>query len=211
MSKNVRLSILLVVGAVAALLVFAAFSRGDGDDKTAASGGPELVRDDSQRLSDGPDGTFVEFLDFECESCGAVYPSVEELREKYGDRVTFVVRYMPLHGNSVNAAKAAEAAAQQGEFEAMYDRLFETQKEWSHSDDSKEGTFFGYAEELGLDMKRFREDFDHADTLARIEQSAADGRALGVSGTPTFFLNGERLEITSIAELEAALEAAVGG
>lgn len=64
----------------------------------------------------------VEFLDFECESCGALFPIVEQLRSDYAGEITYVVRYFPLpgHVNSMNAAVAAEAAAQQGEFEAMY-------------------------------------------------------------------------------------------
>jgi protein-disulfide isomerase len=169
-----------------------------------------LVRDDSPRLSEGTDAVFVEFLDFECEACLALHPVIEDLRDRYGDRVTFVVRHMPLHGNSVAAALAAEAAAEQFEFEAMYNRLFESAEEWGHQDTSQEATFFGYADDLGLDMDRFEDDYNDPATLARIEQSQADGRALGVSGTLTFFLNGERLEPTSITDLKASFDAALG-
>ena len=111
-----------------------------------------LVRPQPAPVTDGPDATFVEFLDFECESCGALYPTIEELKDTYGDRVTFVVRHMPLHTSSVNAARAAEAAAEQGEFEAMYDLLFQRQADWGHQSSPEEDLFFDYAEELGLDM-----------------------------------------------------------
>ncbi|WP_420197541.1 DsbA family protein, partial [Dietzia maris] len=77
-------------------------------DDSAGTG--VLVREDSPRLSEGGDAVFVEFLDFECEACIALYPTIEDLREQYGDRVTFVVRHMPLHDNSMAAALAAEAA-----------------------------------------------------------------------------------------------------
>jgi protein-disulfide isomerase len=116
---------------------------------------------------------------------------------------------MPLHGNSVNAALAAEAAAEQGEFEAMYHRLFETDQEWGHQQTSQRDTFFRYAEELGLDMERFTAAYDDPATLERIEQSAQDGQSLGVQGTPTFFLNGEMLNPQSINDLEEAFDAAL--
>ena len=168
-----------------------------------------LVRDDSPRLSEGEEAVFVEFLDFECESCIALYPVIEELRADYGDRVSFVVRHMPLHATSVNAALAAEAAGEQGQFEQMYQRLFETDHEWGHQPTSQQETFFGYAEDLGLDMDQFRDDFHDPATLARIEQSQQDAQAVGVTGTPTFFLDGERLDPVSVSDLQASVEAAL--
>ena len=211
MSKNLKISLVLVVAAVG--LAFIAASGGDdGGSVSESTGGRDeaLVRPDSQVLSEGStDVTFVEFLDFECEACGAAYPAVEQLRERFGDEVTFVVRHFPLHGNSVAAARAAETAAAQGEFEAMYQRLFEAQAEWSHSESSQEDVFFGYAEDLGLDMEQFRADYDNPATLEKIERDQADGKALGVSGTPTFFLDGEKLEVESFEELIQRIEQAV--
>lgn len=213
MSKNLKISLAVVGVAVIALIVAALSSGGDDDEPTATSDAEvseRLVRDDSQRLSEGTtEATFVEFLDFECEACGAMYPIVEDLRAEYGDQMTFVVRYFPLHNNSEAASRAAEAAADQGEFEAMYQRLFETQAEWGESSESKEDVFFGYAEDLGLDMERFREVYDDPATIAKVQRDQADGEALGVSGTPTFFLNGEELELTSIEDLRAQVEAAI--
>ena len=212
MSKNLKLSLALIAVAVLAVLGVALLSGDDDPEapETANERDELLVRPDSPRLTEGSDATFVEFLDFECEACGALYPTIEDLKETYGDRVTFVVRYMPLHTSSVNAARAAEAAGAQGEFEAMYDVLFERQAEWGHQDTPEEERFFAYAEELGLDMEQFRADFDDPATLERIEQSEADGRALGVTGTPTMFLDGERLEPDTFEDLVAAFDAAVG-
>lgn len=81
------------------------------------------------------DVNFVEFLDFECEGCKALYPVVEQLRAEYGDRVNFVIRYFPLksHFNSERAALAVEAAAQQGQLEAMYKRMYDAQNEWGNN------------------------------------------------------------------------------
>jgi protein-disulfide isomerase len=212
-SKNLKLSLALVVVTVAAVLGFAALTGEEEPEapETATERDELLVRPDSQRLTDGPNATFVEFLDFECEACGALYPTIEELKETYGDRITFVVRYMPLHASSVNASRAAEAAAAQGRFEDMYDMLFQTQAQWGEQQTPEEDLFFEFAEELGLDMEQFRADYDDPATLARIEQSEDDGRALGVTGTPTMFMDGELLEPETLDDLVAAFDAAAAG
>lgn len=213
MSKSLKLSLAMVAAAALVLVAFLVATGGDADPEPAPADAGEraevLVRADSPRLSEGDEAVFVEFLDFECEGCLAAYPVIEDLRDRYGDRVTFVVRHMPLHGNSVAAALAAEAAAEQGEFEAMYSRLFETAEQWGHQDTSQEETFFGYAEDLGLDMPRFETAYNDPATLSRVEQGQKDGQALGVSGTPTFFLDGERLEPSSVADMEAAFDTAL--
>lgn len=210
MSRSMKLSLAMIGAAALVLIVLLAFSRGSEPvtpeaSPTSADSAGLLVRENSPRLSEGDEAVFVEFLDFECEACLALHPVIEDLRGKYGDRVTFVVRHMPLHGNSVNAALAAE----QGEFEAMYQRLFETAEEWGHQETSQREVFFGYADALGLDMDRFAAAYDDPATLARIEQSYQDGQAFGVSGTPTFFLDGERLNPQSVADLEEAIDAAL--
>ena len=210
MSKNAKISAALVVAALIAMLATA--NTGGGNSTTpAATASDRLVRPDSQRLSTADDGkvTFVEFLDYECEACAAAYPAIEELRSDYEGRVTFVVRNFPLHKNSEAAASAAEAAAEQGKFEEMYDMLFETQVEWGEQDTSQEAVFFGYAEQLGLDMEQFRADYDEPATLAKIRRDKADGIELGVQGTPTFFLNGEKVEVSSLAELIEQIDAAL--
>ena len=211
MTKNLKTSMALVV---AALIAIVAIANAGGDDSTAAPAASpfeRLVRPDSQRLSTADDGkvTFVEFLDFECEACGAAYPAIEQLRADYDGRVTFVVRNFPLHNNSEAAARAAEAAAAQGKFEEMYDMLFQTQSEWAEKDTSQEDVFFGYAEQLGLDMNQFRAAYDDPETLAKIQRDKADGTELGVEGTPTFFLNGTKVEVSSLAELVALIDAAL--
>ncbi|MFD3918737.1 DsbA family protein [Streptomyces sp. NPDC058595] len=152
------------------------------------------VRASSHRLTEPERSelTVVEFLDFECEGCGAMYPVVERLREEYQDRVTFVARYFPMpgHRNSETAALAVEAAARQGEFEAMYGKLFDTQPQWGEAKESKAVLFRGYAEELGLDMKKFDSAVDDPGTAERVRTDQRDGLGLGVQGTPTFVVDG---------------------
>lgn len=160
----------------------------------------EVVREDSHRLSSTPNAkvTVVEFLDFECEACGAFYPHVEQLRQDYDGQVNFVVRYFPLagHKNSGTAALAVEAAAQQGKFEQMYSKMFETQHEWGEKQDSQAPLFRTYAEQLGLDLAAYDKALADPATTARIEKDRADGLALRVTATPTFFVNGEAVDFS---------------
>src|SRR5690606_32214230 len=125
----------------------------------AAATEQQVVRENSRVLSQAPDenAVLVEFLDFECEACGAAYPFVEELRAEHSDNVTFVQRYFPLPGhlNSMNAAVAVEAAAQQDAYDDMYKKMFDTQTQWGESADNKSALFRTYAEDLGLDMAAY--------------------------------------------------------
>ncbi|CCH87386.1 conserved exported protein of unknown function [Modestobacter italicus] len=214
MSANLKISAALVAVFVVGLAVFGVVRSQGGDDGPAAAEAA-VVREDSHRLSTAEDGrvTLVEFLDFECESCLAAYPFVEELRRVYDGRVTFVARYFPMpgHRNAENAAVAVEAAAEQGRFEDMYDRMYETQSEWGESQDSQAAVFRGLAEELGLDMAAFDAAVDDPDTLERVLRDREDGIALGVEGTPTFFLNGEKLTVDTTDEFIEQLDAALAG
>ncbi|ULN44796.1 DsbA family protein (plasmid) [Mycolicibacterium crocinum] len=173
----------------------------------------QLVRDNSHRLNTVPssDVTFVEFLDFECEACRAAFPLVEQLRSQYGDRVNFVVRYFPIpaHFNAERAARAVESAAQQGKFEPMYKKMYETQSQWGEQKTPADATFRGFATELGLDMTKFDAAYNDPATVARINQDVADGKALGVDGTPTMFLDGKRLKYKSYSDLSSAIDQAL--
>lgn len=177
--------------------------------------GAQVVRDSSHRLNSVPDSevTFVEFLDFECEGCRAAFPVVEQLREQYGQRVNFVARYFPMpgHVNGERAARAVEAAAQQDRFEDMYRKMFDTQPQWGERQEPADDVFRGFAADLGLDLTAFDEVYNAADTLDRINEDVADGTALGVRGTPTFFLGGEQLQIRTYEDLGAAIEQALRG
>lgn len=184
-----------------------------GSGGTQANGEAQVVRENSHRLSSAPDSdvTFVEFLDFECEGCRAAFPTVEQLRAQYGQQVTFVARYFPMPGhlNGERAARAVEAAAQQGQFEPMYKKMFETQDQWGEKQVPADEVFRGYATELGLDVAAWDEAYNAPATLARIKEDVADGTALGVQGTPTFFVNGKQLEIKTYADLGAAIKNAL--
>lgn len=205
----------VVVVVVAAAGIVLLVSRNGNDAKPAASapGAGQVVRADSHRLNAPPGAavTFVEFLDFECEGCRAAYPIVEQLRDEYGDRVEFVMRYFPLSGhfNAERAARAVEAAAQQGRLEPMYRTMFETQAEWGEQQVPADDVFRGFAGELGLDMAAYDAAYDDPATLERIRRDRADGEALGIRGTPTFFIDGQQVSLRGPDDLRDAIEAAL--
>ncbi|ACY21859.1 DSBA oxidoreductase [Gordonia bronchialis DSM 43247] len=212
MSRNVRMSLAAVFVFCLALTVVFVVSRA-GESEQSGDQASMTARPDSPRLSAPAESkaTFVEFLDFECEGCGAAYPAVEQLRQTYGDQVTFVVRYFPLpgHFNADRAARAVAAAAEQGQFEPMYRKMFDTQRSWGEQRVPLDDLFFSYARELGLNMERFAAAYDSQATRELIDRDVADGKALGVTGTPTFFINDERIKPEGYDDLSSALESAI--
>lgn len=213
MSTNSKVTLgLLAVVVLALVTLFVYTEQQTGRDGQAAA--ERVLRDDSHRLSSAADGkvTLVEFLDFECPSCGQAYPQVEQLRKEYGGRITYAVRNFPLpmHPNAENAARAAEAAGLQGKFEQMYVKLFETQSQWGNTQQDQSALFATYAGQIGLDMTRYQADVTGDVVTERVSRDQRDGTAAGVQGTPTFFLNGERYEgQATYAALKAAVDAAL--
>jgi protein-disulfide isomerase len=210
-------AIAVVVVLVVAALIYVLNNQSQAAPPVSGDGSssPQLVRENSHVLDDGGEAavTVVEFLDFECEACGSFYPIVENLREQFAGEITYVVRYFPLpgHFNSKNAAIAAEAAAQQDRFEDMYHRLFETQAEWGEAQESRADLFRSFAEELGLDMAAYDAAVVDPSTAERVDLDLEDGRALGVSSTPTFFVGGELAQLQEWDDLENLIQAAVSG
>ncbi|SNT01738.1 Na+/H+ antiporter NhaA [Geodermatophilus saharensis] len=153
--------------------------------------------------------TLVEYGDFECPFCGRATGAVEELRERFGDRLRYVFRHVPLtdvHPHARLAAEAAEAAAAQGRFWEMHDRLFAGQ------DRLDPGDLLEHAAAVGLDVVRFSRDLGSGQYARRVEQDVESAEASGVEGTPTFFVGGRRHTGPYDADsLAAALLAGVGG
>jgi Na+/H+ antiporter NhaA len=132
--------------------------------------------------------TLLEYGDFECPYCGQAEPVVRELLADFGD-VRYVWRHLPLndvHANAQNAAEAAEAAAEQGAFWEMYELLLANQDHLAPAD------LIGYAGQIGLDVERFSDDLENHVGAARIAEDVDGADLSGVSGTPTFFVNGRR-------------------
>lgn len=137
----------------------------------------------------------VEYGDFQCPGCGGMYPVVKEMTEKYKDQLTFVFRNFPLttiHPNAKAAAAVAEAAGKQGKYWEMHDKLYEGQKSWENLSVDKRGAFFeALARDLGLNIDTFKTDLSSASVGTKIAFDQALGKKDGVTGTPSFYLNGK--------------------
>lgn len=147
--------------------------------------------------------TLVEYSDFQCTACAAYYPVVEQVIEKYKDRISFEYRHYPLttiHRNAFAAARASEAAGKQDKFWEMYRLLFINQSTWSESG-SAQTTFEGYAKQLGLDIGRYKADFASSETNSAINASIQEFNKRGLpKSTPTFLLNGKRITPANTVE-----------
>ncbi|MDX8030381.1 thioredoxin domain-containing protein [Lentzea sp. BCCO 10_0856] len=195
MSKNARLSLIIVAVVAVVVAGFIFFSQ--NNNTTAAP-----------KSADGK-VTVVEYLDLECPSCRAAYPGVERLKTEYGDRVTFDVRHFPIpsHRNAELAAVAVEAAGAQGKRDDMFRLMFDTQQEWAGQQTSQQAVFLGFAQQLGLDQAAFEQALADPALRERVLAQRAEGSKAGVQGTPTFFINGTKF---TGAPTYDALKAAIG-
>jgi len=214
LQNRIAIGLLLGAAVVAVLIIIVANLRAGSTESAGADGGQaQVVREDSHRLNQAPDekAVLVEFLDFECEACKAAYPLMEEFTAEYGENLTIVSRYFPLpgHPNSETSAAAVEAASQQGKFGEMHALMFEKQTEWSHNAASQADVFRAYADSLGLDMAAYDAAIADPATMERVNADKADGQALDVKGTPTFFLEGRLIQPASIEELRSLVETAI--
>lgn len=144
--------------------------------------------------SDPQEVTILKYSDYQCPACKAYIPFQEQLKRDFGDMVTIEYRYFPLNGHQYAqlAAQSVEAARQQGYYEEMHDKVFEGQEEWSGGN---AGEFFmEYAREIGLDIDQFESDLQSEEVLETINRQKAEGERRMVQATPTFFINGEKLQ-----------------
>jgi protein-disulfide isomerase len=220
MRKEIK--ILVLIGAVVVIAAFlgARYYRESlqSERKSTAANSP-LVRPDSPTLgpADAP-VTLVEFLDPECESCRAFYPTVKQILKDYDGKVRLVVRYMTFHQNSALAATFTEAAGEQGKYWEMQETLFRRQPEWGerhgephHTPIESPGILFEkYATELGLDVEKIKSAVAQNRYAAKLERDRSDGQSLGVAQTPTFFVNGRQLARFSEQDLRSLIDEELG-
>jgi protein-disulfide isomerase len=149
--------------------------------------------------------TVVAFTDFECPSCARQHPILDQIVNEFGDRVRLVVRDFPLsqHTNARKAAEAAEAAREQGKYWEYATVLFRNQSALG-VDKLRQ-----YATEVGLDRARFDASLDSGKFAEKVQRDMVDGRRLGISGTPTLYVNGRRISDNSYASLKSAIETAL--
>lgn len=175
---------------------------------------PELIETDEQDLIaehtniKGPSDakiTIVEFTDYGCPACKAYHPTIKGLSETYPDQLRWAVRHFPLpqHVNADQAARAAQAAGNQGKFWEFSDILFENQ------DSFEEGNFVSYADVLGMDLEKIRQDYNDPGIMQQVQEDINFGKQIGINATPTFFMNGKQLQLNGPEDLRFQVEQAL--
>jgi protein-disulfide isomerase len=156
--------------------------------------------------------TLEEFADFQCGSCAAAHPTMNEIKSIYGSRIRFVFRNFPLaipaHDKAYEAAVAAEAAGVQGKFWDMQNLLFTNQQVWTLAPTYKE-IWKSYAEKIGLDVARWETDRIGLAAKGRVDEDIKRGKALGVSSTPSLYVNNVPVQFgeMTVAALKALIDA----
>lgn len=154
--------------------------------------------------------TLAEYSDFQCPACASFHPVVVDILEEFGDQIAFEYKHFPLpiHPLAEPAARAAEAAGQQGKFFEFHDLLFINQRAWANSPNPM--IFFkDFATELELDVEQFERQYSASAIRDKVRADASEARTLGLTGTPTFFLNGERMVIATYEDFYNQIAAAV--
>lgn len=197
-----RFWIILAVVVVALVGLFIATKPKSSGNASFTGDASQVQSDDHTEGNKNAKVTLIEYGDFQCPACGAVFPIMKDLKQKYSKDVLFVFRNFPLisiHANAFAAARAAEAANLQGKYWEMHNQLYETQSVWGQLSSNQQATFEGYAKDLGLDVNKFKTDYESETVADRINRDISSASQFSVQGTPTFVLNGKKVDNPSDA------------
>lgn len=161
--------------------------------------------------SETPVVTLVEYSDFECPACAAFQPVLQNVMDEFGESISLEFKHypLPMHTLAIPAARAAEAAGQQGAFFAYHDLLFKNQATWAKTPNPF-ALFTQYAEELELDIEKFKRHYNASVITEHINASAREARGRNLTGTPTFFLNGVQMKIETYEDFRNQIATALG-
>ena len=145
--------------------------------------------------------TLEEFADFQCGSCAAAHPTMNEIKALYGSRIRFIFRNFPLsipaHDKAYDAAVAAEAAGMQGKFWDLQNMLFTNQQAWTANPNFRQ-IWKDYAQKIGLDVAKWENDIAGIAAKSRVDADMQRGKAIGVNSTPTLFINGNSVQFAEM-------------
>jgi len=187
----------LALFVVVVLIALAKMSGPQSADVPGDNGAAIAAVTEDEHIKGNPEApvTIIEYSDFQCPACAAMYPRVKAITRDFSDDVRFVYRHFPLtqiHPNAQLAGQASEAADMQGTFWEYHDLLFERQNDWAQlRGGDVEDFFVGLAGELELDTEKFRQDMESREARTAVVEDSRDAAAANLPGTPTFFMNGE--------------------
>lgn len=186
---------------IAVVLIFLGIATLGGNNKE--SGSKTSTKQLSQHYTGNLKSSVLltEYGDYQCPYCQDYAPTVKAIIDQYSDRVKFQFRHFPIterHPNAFAAARAAEAASLQGKFWQMHDTLYDASNNavWTAASDPT-SNFETYASQIGLNVAQFQTDFKSSRVNDIINADMSEGNRIGVSGTPTFFINGKKVEIAN--------------
>ncbi len=208
MSKQFMAVIVVIILAFAGIILVSNHQSNSGSGKSGSSSAPtEHIE------GQGSTGVkLVEYGDYECPYCGQYFPIVKQVVAEYNKQIYFQFRNFPLvsiHQNAFAGARAAEAAAMQNKFWQMHDALYENQNQWVQASDPTQ-YFNQYAQQLGLNLTKFKQDYASSKVNNLINADMAAGNKLNIQGTPTFFLDGKQISVgESISDFQKLINAAI--
>jgi protein-disulfide isomerase len=204
---NMALVALFLAFIVATLMHNVELGEGSGFDGVNR---PTLERSHAPVMGNPQAGVvIVEFLDPACETCAAFYPMVKQLMAAHPERIRLMVRYAPFHKGSDQVVAALEAARRQDRFWQALEALLAAQSDWVVHHVAQPERIWPHLERAGLDLARLRRDMDLPEINRVIEQDLLDARALNVTKTPEFFVNGRPLPRFGYEPLQALVEEAL--
>jgi protein-disulfide isomerase len=214
MNKNtIIISIISVL--VTFLLLFGVYKLINQPVQTDFPQARQIKASDHVKWASDDKNILVEYSDLQCPSCKQAHNFLKSIEASGSadlsitNKVKLVYRYFPLyqvHDKANVSAYAAEAAGIQGKFWEMTDLLFDNQQSWSISNNVMKDYFTKYAQDLKLDVNKFTKDFDSEAVKTRVSQDLREGELMGIDSTPTFFLNGKKVDVNSFNEFKNLLK-----
>ena len=201
MSKQFWGVIVLVVIIFAGIFFLTGNKKANAPSSSSSSGGSSLTNHVEGKGKSGI--KLVEYGDYECPYCGAAYPVIKQVVGDLSDQIFFQFRNFPLtqlHQNAFAGARAAEAASLQNKFWQMHDMLYDNQDPsgksgWVASNDPLNKYFVDFAKQLGLNVDKFKTDYQSSQVNDAVNADLAEGKKLNIQGTPTFFIDGKKIEL----------------
>ena len=188
-NKNFKINIPIVIGLVVILTIAGLYFLSRDNNSFQIS----LEENDHFRGNREASVILVEYSDFSCPACAYYFPIIEELIANYNNDLLFIYRHFPFHQNSYSAALTSEAAGKQGAFWQMAEKLYVNQANWANSQNPFE-IFSSYAEELDLDIEKFKNDLNSQEIEQKVSSDFNSGKKYGITYTPSFFINGTLID-----------------
>lgn len=204
-TKNILTGIAAIVGTF--ILLFVVYKFTNTPVRTEFPELNVLRKNDNAKWKKDSKNILVEYSDLQCPACKGFYDFLKDFEKTATPNASFVFRHYPLyqiHLNAFSAAYAAQAAAGQGKFWEMESALYEKQSEWSGLQNPKE-YFVKTAAGLKLDTEKFKKDMDSEAVKQRVQENISEAEKAGFNSTPTFVLNGKKVDVKTFEEFKQLL------